>query len=47
MDSFDELARTIPGALEEEADALVRQGFSAAHEAFTSIIGGVNRRASI
>lgn len=46
MSSFDDLARTIPGALEEEADALARQGFPAAREVFSSIIEGVDRRAS-
>ncbi|WP_165170528.1 HipA domain-containing protein [Adlercreutzia sp. ZJ242] len=47
MDSFDELARMIPGALEEEADALVRQGFPEARKVSAAIIEGVIQRASV
>lgn len=45
--AFDELAAALPGALEEEADSLVRQGFPAARTVFAEIIGGVRERCAI
>lgn len=45
--ALEDLARQIEGALEEEADALARQGFPQAREVFDGIIGGVRERASI
>ena len=43
---LDELAQALPGALEEEADALTRQGFPAARKLLGQIAKGVGSRAA-
>lgn len=45
--AFDETADALPGALEEEADSLARQGFPAARAVFGEIIDGVRMRCAI
>lgn len=47
MRAFAETADALPGALEEEADSLVRQGFPAARIVFEEIIEGVRERCAI
>ncbi|MBQ9004379.1 MAG: HipA domain-containing protein [Eggerthellaceae bacterium] len=47
MRAFDDLARRVPGALEEARDLIAARGFDSVRAVFDAAIGGVCRRASI